>query len=71
MKRNILLLALGLAPFLFSCGNAEQKPTSEPAVQDSVKSTAGASYACPMCPDQTSDKPAKCGTCGMDMEKKS
>lgn len=27
-------------------------------------------YACPMHPDMVSDKPSKCGKCGMDMKKK-
>lgn len=33
------------------------------------KSKATAMYACPMHPEITSDKPAKCSKCGMDMKK--
>lgn len=29
-----------------------------------------ASYACPMHPEVTADKPGKCSKCGMDLEKK-
>jgi len=29
-----------------------------------------ATYYCPMHPDQTSDKPAKCPVCKMDMERR-
>ncbi len=29
----------------------------------------GAAYACPMHPEETSDKPADCSKCGMHLEK--
>jgi hypothetical protein len=40
-----------------------------PAEQNAPQAPA-ASYTCPMHPDVTSDKPGRCPTCGMNLEKK-
>ena len=39
-------------------------------VMNKSKETSSAMYVCPMHPEMVSDKPGKCGKCGMDMVKK-
>ncbi len=36
--------------------------------QPTPASPAAATYACPMHPEQRSDRPGKCALCGMDLE---
>ena len=71
MTRNLLALAVLFITVLSSCSTSEQKPAAEPVQKDTTQTATGEAYACPMCPDQKSDKPAKCSMCGMDMVKKS
>lgn len=71
MTRTLLVLAIVAAATVLSCSSPEKQPTAEPTQQDTLQKANAETYACPMCPDQKSDKPAKCGMCGMDMEKKS
>ena len=71
MTRTILAFAIVKASFVVACSSPEKQPSAEPAQQDTLQKANAEAYACPMCPDQKSDKPAKCGMCGMDMEKKS
>ncbi len=69
--RPFLFSALGAATLcLSSCGES-QKPaaTTGPAATTPV---AEARYECPMgCAGSQADKPGKCPTCGMELEKKS
>ncbi|MFL5728630.1 MAG: heavy metal-binding domain-containing protein [Cytophagaceae bacterium] len=66
MKKTIILF-FGTALFALAC-QPKSETTNTPAA-DSSKVTQ-AQYHCPMCTGQESDKPGKCGHCGMDLEKK-
>ncbi|MCX6290357.1 MAG: hypothetical protein NT126_01175 [Bacteroidetes bacterium] len=77
-KKIIPALLFCAALFVISCKNSENK--TDAANTDTTKTTASApqdttahkaAYACPMHPEETSDKPAKCPKCGMDLEAKS
>jgi len=79
MKKMLIVSALfGLGVLVYSgCGKKEQaqQETAAPAgdtLQTGMKadSALAAGYACPMHPEETSDKPGKCGKCGMDLEPK-
>ncbi len=79
MNKKIILSVLFLAAIaVTSCKNSENK--TDAATGDSLNtetaapsdsSTQRSMYVCPMHPEETSDKPAKCSKCGMDLELKS
>ena len=67
MKHVVLMLVATIVSF-GSCNNSgESKKTDSQTETDSTKTTA--MYVCPMHPEITSDKPASCSECGMDLEK--
>lgn len=79
MKKNLTLLcAISIviaSAFITSC-NSETKPeaTTEQATAPADSTTAAPateSYACPMHPEEKSDKAGNCSKCGMPLEKKS
>jgi len=64
------LIAFFASAFIMSaCNNntSESKDSEKATSTDSTKTFAA--YACPMHPEITSDKPATCNMCGMDLEK--
>jgi len=70
--RPFLFSALGAAILcLSSCGES-QKPAATAAPAAAKASAIEARYECPMgCAGSQSNKPGKCPTCEMDLEKKS
>jgi hypothetical protein len=65
--KNLIILFFSLVLLNVAC--QPKSDTGANVAADSTK-TAQAQYSCPMCPGQESDKPGKCGHCGMDLEKK-
>jgi len=78
-----LAVALGVAAFAVMAAGCKKtdepsSTTAAPAPSMSAESTEATeptddssgdyTYVCPMHPDETSDKPAKCGVCGMFLE---
>ncbi|MBW1878048.1 MAG: hypothetical protein JRJ84_06790 [Deltaproteobacteria bacterium] len=68
---RILPLALFALTTLVACGGTD---TTEPAATTPTQEAATHAdagdaqvYACPMHPEETSDKPDSCGVCGMDL----
>lgn len=68
MKNKIILASLTLATlFIFSCNNEGNKDTV--STEKTTTSDTLAQYTCPMHPEITSNQPAQCSECGMDLEK--
>ncbi|OGH56240.1 MAG: hypothetical protein A3G34_06025 [Candidatus Lindowbacteria bacterium RIFCSPLOWO2_12_FULL_62_27] len=69
------LIGVGSWILFSSCGGKPaESPQAQPAGEEShgthteaQPAAASATHACPMHPEETSDKPAKCAKCGMDM----
>ncbi len=77
MKKVLVLSAvLGLGMLAFSgCSKKEEAKETAAPQSDTVPSTtkvqmAAATYYCPMDTEITSDHPAKCSKCGMDLIEK-
>ncbi len=65
--RNLLFITaitLFISCFVVSCNNVEKKTENTGQTDQAPK----AKYACPMHPEETSDKPGTCSKCGMDLE---
>jgi hypothetical protein len=62
MNRIILFGLMGFSGLLISCNSGTTTTES-----DSAASTTSATYACPMHPEVTSDKPEICRKCGMNL----
>ena len=78
MKKIIMLTALLAAMTVVACKHCDPKTCKDPnckeriaaAKADSLQHGTAAAYDCPMhCAGAKSDKPGKCGKCGMDLEK--
>jgi hypothetical protein len=63
MKKVFLLISVFSIITIWSC---EKKTTNEDAKMDS----SAVQYACPMHPEEMSDKAGTCPKCGMEMMKK-
>jgi len=62
MKRLIILMLMIASTSAIFAQKAKQSKSTK-----GQTTTAMASYACPMHPEVTSDKPGKCSKCGMDL----
>jgi hypothetical protein len=69
MKAKMLIAGISiLSIFLISCGGgATGKQTENTTTKSDTNKEI---YTCPMHPEVKSDKPGKCPTCGMELEKK-
>jgi hypothetical protein len=68
---RILPLALFALTTLAACGGSDTTTpaatTHEATHADAGDAHVAKVYACPMHPEETSDKPGSCGVCGMDL----
>lgn len=66
MKTKIMTMAmmLTISAFIASCGSSETKKDDKTTTVPTEAKT----YACPMHPEVTSDKPGTCSKCGMDLQ---
>ena len=65
MKNKILVSTMMLAGLLI--GTSLQANLRAQVAKVKTEIATGKKYACPHHPDQVSDKPGKCGVCGMDL----
>jgi hypothetical protein len=68
MKAKLLITGISIFSIsLISCGGGGTvKKTENTTISNDNKEE----YTCPMHPEVKSDKPGKCPTCGMELEKK-
>ena len=64
MKKVIIVL---MAMAISFSGIAQKSKTEKNAVEKGAKQKG--KYSCPMHPNEVSNKPGKCATCGMDLTK--
>ena len=64
------LAGLGTAPqeHVHEGAKSAPAPTPKPAATGAPSPAVAAAYACPMHPEQRSDRPGRCALCGMDLE---